>query len=63
MAKKTKHSMAAGKAMIASIHKEMQKPRLTMSVRSDGRDQGAPVTKQPGTAPEKAQVSISGRKK
>jgi hypothetical protein len=63
MVKKRKHSMAAGKAMIASIHKEMQKPRLTMSVRSQGIDRGVPVTKQPGTDPAKAQVSISGRKK
>jgi len=49
--------------MIASVHKEMQKPRLTMSVRSEGRDRDAPVTKQPGVDSEKAKVSNAGRKK
>jgi hypothetical protein len=63
MVKKRKHSLAAGKAMIASVHKEMQKPRLTMSVRSEGRDRDAPVTKQPGVDSEKAKVSNAGRKK
>jgi hypothetical protein len=62
MAKKRKHSMAAENAMIASIHKEMQKPRLTASVRGEGRDRGAPVTKQPGADSEKAKVSKAGCK-
>jgi hypothetical protein len=54
--------MAAGRAIIASINKEMQKPRLTTSVRSEGRDQAAPVAKQPGTDSGKARVSKSARK-
>jgi hypothetical protein len=62
MAKKIKHLLAAGKATIASVHKEMQKPRLTASVRSAGRGRGAPVTKQPGADPQNAQVSKAGRK-
>jgi hypothetical protein len=62
MAKKRKHSLAAGKAMIASIHKEMQKPRLTASVRGGGRDRDAPVTKQPGADSGKAKVSKAARK-
>jgi mannitol-1-phosphate/altronate dehydrogenase len=52
MAKK-KHSITAGRATVASIHKEMQKPRLTASVRSQGRDQIAPLAKQPGTDSQK----------
>jgi hypothetical protein len=48
--------------MIASVHKEMQKPRLTMSVRSAGKDRGAPVTKQPAADPRKTRVSKAGRK-
>ena len=48
MIKKRKHSMTAGRATVASIHKEMQKPRLTASVRSAQRGKSAPVAKQPG---------------
>jgi len=54
--------MAAGRAIVASIHKEMQKPRLTASVRSKGRNHAAPVAKQPGTDSGKAKVSKPGRK-
>jgi hypothetical protein len=61
MAKKRRHSLTAGKAMIASIHKEMQKPRLTTSVRSKGRDRGAPITKQPGAGSAKTKVSRARR--
>src|ERR1700722_10350191 len=60
MVKKSKPSMTAGRATVASIHKEMQKPRLTASVRSAERDQAAPVAKQPRTGSGKAQVSQSG---
>jgi len=54
--------LAAGRAMIASVHKEMQKPRLTTSVRNEGRARSVPATKQPGADYEKAQVSEAGRK-
>ncbi len=56
--------MAVENAMIASIHKEMQKPRLTASVRSEGRDRGAgaTLTKHPGADLEKTKVSKAGRK-
>jgi hypothetical protein len=61
MVTKRKHPTAAERATLASIHKEMQKPRLTMSVRGEQRDQAAPVAKQPGTDSGKARVSKSGR--
>jgi hypothetical protein len=54
--------MAAGRAIVASIHKEMQMPRLTASVRSKGRNQAAPVAKQPGADSGKAKISKPGRK-
>jgi len=54
--------MAAGRAIVASIHKEMQKPRLTASVRRKVRNQAAPVAKQPGTDSGKAKVFKPGRK-
>jgi hypothetical protein len=53
--------MTAGRATVASIGKEMQKPRLTASVRTAERDLAAKVAKQPRTVPGKAQVSKSGR--
>jgi len=55
MVTKRKHSTAAERATLASIDKEMQKPRLTTSVRGDGRDEAA-------TDPGKARVSKSERK-
>ena len=61
MVKKRKHSMTVGRATVASIGKEMQKPRLTASVRTAERDLAAKVAKQPRTVPGKAQVSKSGR--
>jgi hypothetical protein len=62
MVKKRKDSTAAERATVASIRKEMQKPRLTASVRNEGTDEAAPVAKEPGTYSGKAQVSKSGRK-
>jgi hypothetical protein len=52
MVNKKKRSLTAGRALIASIDKEMQKPRLTASVRSEDRDQALPVAKQPETYPK-----------
>jgi hypothetical protein len=62
MVKKKKHSTTVGRTTVASINEEMQKPRLTTSVRSAERDQGAPVETQPGTDSGKAKVSEPGRK-
>src|SRR6476620_10847284 len=41
MMKKTRIEIE--KKIISSVKREMQKPRLTESVRNDGRDQAAPV--------------------
>jgi hypothetical protein len=49
--KKRNNPRKSAKTTIASIKREMQKPRLTESVRSDGRDQGAPVAEQPPNSP------------
>jgi hypothetical protein len=37
---------------IASVKREMQKPRLTESVRSHGRDHAEPVLEEPAAPPE-----------
>ena len=60
---KRKAPKEAGRATVASIHKEMQKPRLTASVRSAGRDHAAPVEKRPGPGSAKAPVAKSGGKR
>jgi hypothetical protein len=54
--------MTVGRATVASIHKEMQKPRLTASVNTAERGLAAPVAKQPSTGSGKAQAPESGRK-
>jgi hypothetical protein len=43
MKKKRNNPRESARTTIASIKREMQKPRLTESVRNDGRDQVAPV--------------------
>jgi hypothetical protein len=40
---KKKNSIKAARTTIASVKREMQKPRLTESVRNYGIDQDAPV--------------------
>jgi hypothetical protein len=43
MMTKKKNRMKLAKKIISSVKREMQKPRLAESVRSDKRDQAAPV--------------------
>jgi len=50
---------SGGKGNLASIYKEMQKPRLTTSARGEGRDQAA---QRPATDSGKARVPKSERK-
>jgi hypothetical protein len=47
MMKKRKNLVKPARTTIASVNKEMQKPRLTESVRNDRRDQVVPVAEQP----------------
>ena len=51
MKKKRNNSRESARTTIASIKIEMQKPRLTESVRNDGRDQVAPAAEQPPNSP------------
>jgi hypothetical protein len=51
MMKKKNNSRESARTTIASIKREMQKPRLTESVRNDGGDQGVPVAEQPPARP------------
>ena len=44
MMTKKKNRMELAKKIISSVKREMQKPRLAESVRSDKRDQAAPVS-------------------
>jgi hypothetical protein len=59
MVTKRQHSTAAERANLASIYKEMQKPRPTTSARGEGRDQAA---QRPATDSGKARVPKSERK-
>ncbi len=45
--KKMRRSKKSERTTVASIKREMQKPRLTESVRNDGRDQVGRVAEQP----------------
>jgi hypothetical protein len=51
MMKKRNNSIKRARTTIASVNKEMQKPRLTESVRNEGRDQLVPVAEQPPARP------------
>jgi hypothetical protein len=53
MMKKRQNLKNLGRTTIASVKREMQKPRLTESVRNDGKDQAAPVVEEPPTRSEK----------
>jgi hypothetical protein len=57
MRQKSKDSIVPARTTIASVQKEMQKPRLTESVRNNGRDQVVPAAKPPSARPERARVS------
>ena len=54
--KKKKTRMEIAKKIISSVKREMERPRLTESVRNDGRDQAAAVVVvvDPRPRPEKA---------
>jgi hypothetical protein len=43
MMKKKKNRIETEKKIISSVKREMDRPRLTESVRNDGRGQAAPV--------------------
>jgi len=45
MKKRRKSSKETATATVLSVNREMQRPRLTESVRNGGRDQTAPVEK------------------
>jgi hypothetical protein len=57
MKKNGKTSITPARTTVASIKKEMQKPRLTESVRNNGKLLDIPVAKQPTDRPARARVS------
>jgi hypothetical protein len=60
MTKKRKHSITPAKTTIASVHKEMQKPRLTASVRDGEREQAVPAGEQVPARSRRVRVSDDG---
>jgi hypothetical protein len=48
---KKKNPIKTARTTLASVKKEMQKPRLTESVRNDGIDQDAPVVEEQPAPP------------
>jgi hypothetical protein len=50
---KRKKRKALARTTISSVNREMQKPRLTESVRNDGKDPAASVATKPSTRSEK----------
>jgi hypothetical protein len=57
MKKKGKTPITAARTTVASVKKEMQKPRLTESVRNNGKLLDIPVAKQPAARPARVRVS------
>jgi hypothetical protein len=53
MMKKKKNRKQTARTTISSVNMEMQKPRLTESVRNDGRDQVVPVVAERPVRPER----------
>jgi hypothetical protein len=51
--KKKKNRTEMAKRIISSVKREMQKPRLTESVRRDKRDQAAPVGEERPARPKR----------
>jgi hypothetical protein len=45
--KNSKNRLEIARKIISDVRREMQKPRLTESVRNDGRYQAAPLVKEP----------------
>jgi hypothetical protein len=57
MKKKSRGSIARVRTTIASVQKEMQKPRLTESVRNAGREQVVAAAKPPSARPVSVRFS------
>lgn len=53
MMTKKKNRMEIEKKIISSVKREMEKPRLTESVRNNGRDYAAPVFAEPRARSDK----------
>jgi hypothetical protein len=53
MRKKRQNLKDTARTTIASVKREMQKPRLTESVRNDGKDHAATVVEEPPTRSER----------
>jgi hypothetical protein len=51
--KRKRNLMETDRAKIASVKREMQKPRLTESVRNDPRNHAKPLFEEPSARPEK----------
>jgi hypothetical protein len=52
MTNKKRNRIEIARKIISSVKREMEKPRLTESVRNGGRDQAAPVVEDPRVRPE-----------
>jgi hypothetical protein len=59
MMMKKKNRVEIAKKIISSVKREMQKPRLTESVRSDKRDQAAPMVEERPARPKKGEGRAS----
>jgi hypothetical protein len=57
MKKKGTAPIAPARTTVASVKKEMQKPRLTESVRNDGKPRATAMAKQPAAHPARVRVS------
>jgi hypothetical protein len=53
MRKKRQNLKDTARTTIASVKREMQKPRLTESVRNEGRDLADPLVEEPPVRSEK----------
>jgi hypothetical protein len=58
MKNKGKTPITPVRTTVASVKKEMQKPRLTESVRNDGKRLLIPVAKRPTARPDKVRVPV-----
>jgi hypothetical protein len=61
MIKKRENLKDPARTTIASVKREMQKPRLTESVRNDGKDQAAPVVEELQLVLREYEVFFSSR--
>jgi len=53
MTNEKKNRLEIARKIISSVKREMQRPRLTESVRNGGRDQAAPVVEDPRVRSER----------